>query len=169
MQAQHILSSSLDTKVTCLDTHTPDVQKVVTPTDIILVDDDIDDRAFTMRSLQRSKFVKGIQALNDGEDLFAYLREQGWYDRSVTCWRPILIVLDLNMPKVDGFEVLRQIKADQFIKNIPVVVLSSQDTMKRAMEAVNLGAVGFMSKPVNLEKLESFFDLSWQWPPKEMF
>ena len=165
------MNAFLDTQDVTFETDIQGIQpkRTIEPCTIILVEDDIDDQIFAKKSLESSEYVKETKMLSDGQALLSYLDEQGYYDRSVMNWNPVLIVLDLNMPRVDGFDVLKEIKADPFISNIPVVVLSSIETRHKVLEAFTLGADGYMTKPLDLSKLEDFLELSWQWPPKEMY
>lgn len=139
------------------------------PCTVILVDDDPDDRAFAIRSFEASDKVRDVLPLPDGEDLIAYLKESGFYDRSVLCFNPILILLDLQMPRMDGFGVLREVKSDPFLKDVPVVVLSTLCSMHRILEAFSLGADGYLKKPLDFKNLEDFLAMGWSWPPKELW
>ncbi|MCB9963472.1 MAG: response regulator [Rhodospirillales bacterium] len=144
-------------------------EKQITPRTIILVEDSKDDQMFAKHTLESLPYVNKVKIANNGQELLDYLEENGFNDRSVVCWNPIMIILDLNMPHVDGFEVLRQIKSDPFTADIPVIVLSSVETTHKIFEAYKLGADGYMTKPLNIEKLECFTDMSWQWPPKDLY
>ena len=141
----------------------------VKPCTIILVDDDPDDRHFAMEAFKRSEKVKDVLPLPDGEDLIGYLKERGFYDRSVLCFNPILILLDLQMPRLNGFETLAKIKYDPFLKEVPVIVLTTLTDTRKIFEAMSLGADGYLNKPLDFKKLEGFLARGWSWPPQEMW
>jgi len=96
------------------------------------------------------------------------MREQGFFDHTVMCLTPTVIVVDLNMPKVDGFKIVQMLKSDNFLKEIPVIVVSGELSCDAMQKAVDLGADGVFRKPLTAEKLSSFLDLGWQWPTREM-
>jgi len=136
---------------------------------VFLVEDEEDDRAFSKRQLEKSGQVQEVKCFKDGEELIRYMREQGFDDHTVMCMTPTIIVVDLNMPKIDGFTVLQKLKSDAFLQEIPVVVLSGMlnyDTMRRAMD---LGADAVLRKPMNTDKLNEYFKHAWQWPTPEMW
>ncbi len=123
-----------------------------------MVDDDKDDRMITEKALRKSRVVNPIIFLVDGEELMDYLKRKGKFSGLGTASRPCFILLDLNMPKMDGRKVLLFIKADPDLKNIPVVVLTTSKAEEDIVRSYNLGANSFITKPVNFEGLVSLME-----------
>ena len=122
------------------------------PITILLADDDEDDRLNTQHAFDKNHLADQLRFAVDGEDLMNYLRRRGPYQNAP---RPGLILLDLNMPRKDGREALKEIKADPELKNIPVVVLSTSGEEEDILRTYNLGANSFIRKPVEFEALVS--------------
>ncbi len=121
--------------------------------DILLAEDDPDDRMFTRRALKGSRLANDISAVEDGEELMQYLRHEGPYSDPSTSPRPGLILLDLNMPRMDGREALKQIKSDADLRRIPVIVLTTSDAEQDILQSYDLGVNAFVTKPVTFEGL----------------
>ena len=121
--------------------------------DILLVEDSETDAELTLEALQQGKLQNTVHHVKDGEEALRYLRREGEFESAL---RPDLILLDLNMPRVDGKEVLRQIRADEVLKVIPVVVLTTSSHDKDILESYGLAANSYIVKPVDLS---SFFDV----------
>jgi len=151
------------------DLRTPLPIENTKPCTIILVDDDKDDRLFAMAEFKKSAAIRDVLALPSGTDLISYMKEKGFYDHSVISYSPVLIVLDMQMPTMNGIEVLQDIRADHFLREIPIIVLSSQYDRETVREAYINGATGYLTKPFNLEEIESFLPSAWQWPPSELW
>ncbi len=120
---------------------------------ILLVDDDEDDRLLTTDALRLAKVANELKTVCDGEELMDYLCHRGKYAPPAASPRPGLILLDLNMPRKDGREALREIKADPELRSIPVVVLTTSRTEDEINRTYDLGANSFMAKPVTFESL----------------
>jgi CheY-like chemotaxis protein len=121
---------------------------------ILLADDDEDDRVLTAGALRRSRLLNDIRFVVDGEDLILYLHGEGKYAEGGTpAPRPGLILLDLNMPKLDGREALAKIKGDPELRRIPIVVLTTSKAEEDIVRAYDLGVNSFISKPVSFEEL----------------
>lgn len=118
-----------------------------------MADDDADDRDFTRTAMQESRLVNELRFVEDGEDLLDYLRRKGRYTNPKDAPRPGLILLDLNMPRKDGREALREIKSDPALKSIPIVVLTTSKAEEDVLRSYNLGANCFITKPVTFEGL----------------
>jgi CheY-like chemotaxis protein len=115
---------------------------------ILMADDDEDDRELTRDALQDSRLAGEMKFVVDGQDLIDYLRRQGPYaDPSADSPRPGIILLDLNMPRKDGREALAEIKADESLKEIPVVVLTTSNDEGDVHRTYALGANSFITKP----------------------
>ena len=120
------------------------------PVDILLVEDDEGDVRLTREVLKDSRVRNNLFVANTGEDALARLRKQGKYAGAAT---PDLILLDLNLPVMNGREVLAQIKADGELKRIPVVVLTTSKAEEDILRAYDLGVNSFILKPVTFESL----------------
>jgi len=123
------------------------------PITILMADDDEDDRILTQDALEESRVRNTLYCVEDGVELLEYLRREGKYADPVTSPRPGLILLDLNMPRKDGREALKEIKADPELRNIPVVILTTSGQEEDKIKGYNLGAASFITKPVNFEGL----------------
>ncbi len=119
------------------------------PFRILLVDDDDDDVALTREMLLRAKFALEIPSCVNGREALAYLRRAGDYAGAP---RPDLILLDLNMPVMDGRELLREVKGDPGLGGIPVVILTSTKAAEEIVACYGLGANGYVNKPMNLSQ-----------------
>jgi two-component system, chemotaxis family, response regulator Rcp1 len=119
------------------------------PIEILLIEDSPADRDLTIMSLKRQKFSNNITFVEDGAEAIDYLFKRG---RHVNAQTPDLIILDLNLPKIDGREVLQRIKGDANLKKIPIVVLTTSDADIDIMRSYQLNANCYITKPVSLEK-----------------
>lgn len=125
------------------------VPDLVKPIEILLIEDNPGDVRLTMEALNEAKVLNNLTVIKDGVDALAYLRRQGPYAKAV---RPHLIVLDLNLPRKDGREVLAEIKADETLRRIPVVVLTTSDDEQDVLRSYNLHANCYVTKPVDLDR-----------------
>ena len=123
------------------------------PIVILLADDDEEDRMLACDALAESRLSNEISCVTDGEDLMDYLHRRGKYTPPVEAPRPSLILLDLNMPKKDGREALREIKSDPELRQISVVVLTTSKAEEDIYSSYDSGASSFISKPVTFEGL----------------
>lgn len=119
---------------------------------ILMADDDPDDRMLMKEALEENSFPHSIQFVSDGAELLDYLYKRGRFG-SETTFRPHLILLDLNMPKIDGREALASIKADAGLKGIPVIILTTSIADEDIINAYNLGVNSFICKPSGFDKL----------------
>jgi CheY-like chemotaxis protein len=117
--------------------------------EILLVEDSLGDARLTMEALKENKVLNKIHHAIDGVEAIAFLYKQGQYSEAP---RPDLILLDLNMPKMDGREVLQKIKQDDQLKNIPVVVLTTSQAEEDIIKSYDLNANCYISKPVDLDQ-----------------
>lgn len=136
---------------------------------IFLIEDDPIDRLWARRELRKSEFILDVLSFSDGQEILEYMQTHGFMDRSLILYMPILILLDLNMPRKNGLEVLRELKADPFLEQIPVVFLTGLGHSETKKQALKLGARGFLSKPLRVDMLDTFFKESWIWPPPELW
>jgi len=121
----------------------------IRPLEILLVEDNPGDVRLTQEALRHHKVLNYLTVVTDGEQALACLRRQGPY---ATAARPDLIFLDLNLPKMDGREFLAKIKADEDLRRIPVVVLTSSAAEEDILRTYDLHANCYVSKPVDLER-----------------
>jgi two-component system, response regulator len=121
--------------------------------EVLLVEDDPDDVELTLHTLQDARISNPVAVARDGEEALDYV-----FRRGACAGRedvaPRLILLDLNLPKISGLDVLRQIKADPRMAGIPVVVLTSSGNERDLVEAYRLGANSYMQKPVDFVQLQ---------------
>ena len=120
-----------------------------TAIEILLVEDSLGDVRLTQEALKEGRFANRLHVVSDGEAALAFLRREGPYREAV---RPDLILLDLNLPKTDGREVLAAIKADETLRRIPVVILTTSKAEQDILRAYDLHANCYITKPVDLEQ-----------------
>jgi chemotaxis family two-component system response regulator Rcp1 len=119
------------------------------PIEILLVEDNPGDVRLTKEALKEGKVMNVLNTVGDGEEALAYLHRQGAYAQAA---RPDLILLDLNLPRKSGREVLAEIKEDPELKRIPVVILTVSEAEQDIVKSYNLHANCYITKPVNLEQ-----------------
>lgn len=123
------------------------------PLVILMADDDADDRLLAQEAMHESRVLNELRFAEDGVQLLSYLRGEGDFgDRSLYPM-PGLILLDLNMPKMDGREALAEIKADSSLKRIPVVILTTSKADEDMVKGYDLGAASYITKPVTFDAL----------------
>ena len=122
-----------------------------TEIEILLVEDNMNDAELTIRALKKNKVANSLIHLKDGASALDFLFGKGAFGGRNINNKPKVILLDLKMPKVDGMEVLKQIKADEFTKNIPVVVLTSSRENPDIERSYALGANSYIVKPVDFD------------------
>lgn len=117
--------------------------------DILLVEDNPGDADLTREAFEDAKIANNLFVIEDGEDALAFLKKEG---RHKTAPMPDVILLDLNLPKISGHEVLDFIKGDKELRRIPVIILTSSEADADILKSYNLHANSFVTKPVDLEK-----------------
>jgi CheY-like chemotaxis protein len=116
---------------------------------ILLVEDNPDDEALALRALKRQSVSTEVAVARDGAEALDFLFATGmWANRDASVL-PAVVLLDLKLPKVDGLEVLRRVRADQRTQLLPVVIMSSSDEAKDVVESYRLGANSYIRKPVD--------------------
>lgn len=124
------------------------------PITILICDDDEDDRMLTQQALENAHISNNLRFVEDGEQLLDYLYQRGEYSGETgKAPRPGLILLDLNMPKMDGREALKVIKGDKTLQDIPIVVLSTSRLDQDIIRSYQLGVNSFITKPVTFTGL----------------
>jgi two-component system response regulator len=132
--------------------------------DILLVEDSQDDIDLALHALRQGKLANNIFVVRDGEEALDFLFCRGAYSQRTFDHPPKLVLLDLKMPKVDGLQVLKQVKSDLRTKAIPVVVMTSSKEERDLIEGYNAGANSFIQKPVDFEQFrETVKTLGMYW------
>ena len=120
---------------------------------ILLADDDPDDRKLTHDAFTENRLANEFHAVEDGEELLEYLHRRGKYSNLQGDPLPGLILLDLNMPRKDGREALKEIKADPELRRIPIVVLTTSKAEEDILRSYDLGVNSYVTKPVTFKSL----------------
>lgn len=123
------------------------------PITILIADDDPEDRMLAADALQEGRLANDIRFVEDGEELIEYLQRSGRYADAESAPRPGMILLDLNMPRMDGREALRIIKGDPQLRRIPVIVLTTSKAEEDIYRTYDLGVNSFIIKPVTFDGL----------------
>jgi two-component system response regulator len=123
------------------------------PITILIADDDADDRLMAREAFEESRLSNDLRFVEDGVELMDYLKRKGKYSDPAVSPRPGLILLDLNMPKKDGREALKEIKADPDLKNIRVVILTTSKAEEDIYRTYDLSAASYITKPVTFAGL----------------
>lgn len=123
------------------------------PITILMAEDDPDDRLLAKEALEESLVANHIRFVENGEELMDYLKRRGKYADPESAPRPGLILLDLNMPRMDGREALRAIKSDPELRSIPVVVLTTSRAEEDILRSYDEGANSYITKPVTFDGL----------------
>jgi len=119
------------------------------PIEILLVEDSPSDATLTIEALEAGKIANKLSHVEDGAEAMAYLRRQGRYSNAS---KPDLIMLDLNLPRKDGREVLKELKSDPALKMIPVIILTTSSSDKDVMQSYELHANCYITKPVDFKR-----------------
>lgn len=120
---------------------------------ILIADDDDDDRAFIRKAWEKSRVANDLRFVEDGVELMEYLNQTDRFAEPGSAPRPAVILLDLNMPKKDGREALREIKANADLRQIPVIVLTTSQADEDICRSYDLGANSYIAKPVTFGAL----------------
>lgn len=129
------------------------MKKGLTPITILMADDDADDRNMTREAFDESRLANDLRFVENGVQLMDYLLRRNQFQSPASSPRPGLILLDLNMPKMDGREALQRIKADPRLKNIRVVVMTTSKAEEDILRTYDLGASSYITKPVTFSAL----------------
>jgi CheY-like chemotaxis protein len=131
---------------------------------ILLVEDNQDDAELTVRALRKHKLVNELVVANDGVDALDYLFGTGKWSGRDTRVQPQVILLDLNLPRMEGLEVLKRIRLDERTRLLPVVILTSSREEQDLVRGYSLGANSYVQKPVDFNKfMEAARQLSLYW------
>ena len=129
------------------------MKKLGQPIVILMADDDADDRMLTKDALAESRVLNELKFVEDGEELMDYLKRRGRFSDGADAPRPGLILLDLNMPRKDGREALKEIKSDPDLRRIPIVVMTTSKAEEDIFRSYDFGASSFITKPVTFDRL----------------
>ena len=140
------------------------------PIEILLVEDNAGDVRLVKEALEENKFLNNLHVARDGVEAMAFLHKEGKYANAV---RPDLILLDLNLPKKDGREVLAEVKVDEDLKRIPVVIMTISKAEEDILKTYNLHANCYITKPIDLDQfikvvksVENFWLAIVELPPR---
>jgi len=122
------------------------------PAVILLAEDDPGDQELTQRALEQSRIRNELYIVEDGEEALDYLLRRGKYEDPASSPKPDLMLLDLNMPKVDGKRVLEQMRADPNLRRVPVVALTTSRQEQDIISTYDLGVNSYIVKPVNMDQ-----------------
>ena len=132
--------------------------------EILLVEDNPADAEMTLRALRRNNLANKVHWVKDGEQALEFMFRTGAYTSRDPAARPKLIMLDIKMPKVDGIEVLRRLKANEDTRTVPVVVMTSSNEERDVFESYRLGVNSYIVKPVQFESfLETVAKIGLYW------
>lgn len=139
-------------------------RKDANPLVIVYADDDPEDRMLAQEAFEENNFANQVVYVEDGEELISYLKNEGKYHDKQAYPSPSLILLDLNMPKMDGREALEAIKTDSKLRLIPVVILTTSSAEEDIIRSYDLGVSSFITKPVTFKSLvETISTISKYW------
>lgn len=131
---------------------------------ILLVEDNPDDEALTLRALRKNNVTNDVVVVRDGAEALDYLQGTGSYEGRDRYDLPQVVLLDLKLPKIDGLEVLRRIRADEHTELLPVVILTSSKEERDLIDGYRSGANSYVRKPVNFDEfLEAARQLGLYW------
>lgn len=138
--------------------------------EVLLIEDDAADAELTRKTLEKGKVLLNLNIVTDGEKAMQYLHRQGPY---IDAARPDLVLLDLNMPRKDGREVLREMKADADLRSVPVVIVTTSSADEDILKTYGLGANCYVTKPIGLDQftnvvkaIEDFWFTIVKLPPR---
>ncbi|QLH83874.1 response regulator [Halosimplex pelagicum] len=140
------------------------------PVEILLAEDNPGDVTLTRKALERGSIINNLHVVNDGVEALSYLRQEGEYADEP---RPDLVLLDLNMPRKDGRDVLEEIKTDEHLRRIPVVVMTSSEAEEDIVQSYDLHANAYLTKPIDFDgfldivkRIEDFWLTVVRMPPE---
>jgi len=144
------------------------------PAEILLVEDNPDDVEITLRAFHKVRLANTVHVVRDGQEALDFLFREGDYSDRADAPQPDVILLDLNLPKVNGLEVLDKIRASDGLSSLPVIVLTVSEQQEDVRESYKLGANTFITKPVDFEKFVHAMEILGEYwmviarlPPKE--
>lgn len=131
---------------------------------VLLVEDDEDDICLVERAFRKGRIINRLYVVRDGDEALEFLQHTGQYAPPADAPRPGIILLDLNMPRMSGHEVLKKVKGSEDLRRIPVIILTTSGAQKDVLESYNNGANSFITKPVEFSKfLDAVITLGKYW------
>jgi two-component system response regulator len=121
---------------------------------ILLVEDNLDDEELTIRTLRKNNILNDVVVAHDGIEALDYLFGRGKFKKRDVSVMPVIVMLDIKLPKVSGLEVLKRIREDKKTKLLPVVILTSSDEERDLFESYQLGANSYVRKPVDFDQFQ---------------
>ena len=144
------------------------------PAEILLVEDNLDDVEITLRAFRKVRVANTVHVVRDGQEALDFLFREGDYSDRADAPQPDVILLDLNLPKVNGLEVLHKIRASDGLSTIPIIVLTVSERQEDVRKSYKLGANTYITKPMDFEKfvhamdiLDEYWMVIAKLPPKE--
>lgn len=132
--------------------------------EVLLVEDNSSDVELTVRALKKQNFANNIMIVNDGEEALDFIFGRGKYDGRDVESSPKVIFLDLKLPKINGLEVLKEIKSNEKTRLIPIVIMTSSQEEKDIVESYKLGVNSYVVKPIDFEKfMKTIAELGFYW------
>jgi CheY-like chemotaxis protein len=140
------------------------MEETLMEVEILIVEDNPNDAEMAMRALKRNNLTNKVLVVTDGEEALDFIFSRGKYFMRKKCIRPRMVLLDLKLPKIDGLEVLKEIKGNPDTRIIPVIVLTSSKEEKDLVESYKLGVNSYIVKPVEFEKfVDAVNELGMYW------
>lgn len=134
------------------------------PIDILLVEDNEDHVDLTLRALKNNNLINDIHVVKDGQDALDFIYHRGKYEDTRKYPRPGLILLDIHLPKLNGFEVLETLKKDPDVKSIPIIMLTTSSRDEEIAQSYAVGANSYVTKPVDFEEFaKKIKDMKLYW------
>lgn len=132
--------------------------------EIVLIEDNQFEAELAIKALEKNNLANKVLHIDDGEEALDFIFSRGKYDNRTNIPLPKVILLDLKLPKVDGLQILKEIKSNPLTKSIPVVILTSSQEERDIVESYHLGANSYLVKPVNFESFaKAIADLGFYW------
>lgn len=140
------------------------MEEALMEVEILIVEDNPNDAEMAMRALKRNNLTNKVFVVTDGQEALDFLFSKGKYNMRKNCVRPRMVLLDLKLPKVDGLEVLKELKENPETRIIPVIILTSSKEEKDLIESYKSGVNSYIVKPVDFEKfVDAVNELGMYW------
>lgn len=140
------------------------MEEALMEVEILIVEDNPNDAEMAMRALKRNNLTNKVFVVTDGQEALDFLFSNGKYNMRKNCMRPRMVLLDLKLPKVDGLEVLKELKENPETRIIPVIILTSSKEEKDLIESYKSGVNSYIVKPVDFEKfVDAVNELGMYW------